>query len=109
MLWKALGTIITPDPMPEDKRICVFCQGIGDGVTDGPGRLLNMDVDKWVHLNCALWSSEVYETLNGDLMNVDVAHGRCKTLECQACKKIGDQTQGVITIPLLCLMGYGFI
>jgi hypothetical protein len=48
-----------------------------------------MDVDKWVHLNCALWSSEVYETLNGDLMNVDVAHGRCKTLECQACKKIG--------------------
>ena len=89
VLWKALGTIITPDPMPEDKRICVFCQGIGDGVTDGPGRLLNMDVDKWVHLNCALWSSEVYETLNGDLMNVDVAHGRCKTLECQACKKIG--------------------
>ena len=36
-------------------------------------RLLNLDVDVWVHLNCALWSLEVYETLNGALMNVDVA------------------------------------
>lgn len=35
--------------------------------------LLNLDVDVWVHLNCALWSLEVYETLNGALMNVDVA------------------------------------
>lgn len=33
-------------------------------------RLLNLDVDVWVHLNCALWSLEVYETLNGALMNV---------------------------------------
>ncbi|XP_052067905.1 histone-lysine N-methyltransferase 2D-like [Mytilus californianus] len=89
VLWKALGTIITPDPMPEDKRSCVFCQTIGDGPTDGPGRLLNMDVDKWVHLNCALWSSEVYETLNGDLMNVDVAFKRAQALECQSCKKSG--------------------
>ncbi|VDI50669.1 histone-lysine N-methyltransferase MLL2 [Mytilus galloprovincialis] len=89
VLWKALGTIITPDPMPEDKRSCVFCQVIGDGPTDGPGRLLNMDVDKWVHLNCALWSSEVYETLNGDLMNVDVAFKRAQALECQSCKKSG--------------------
>lgn len=24
--------------MPEDKRSCVFCQVIGDGPTDGPGR-----------------------------------------------------------------------
>ena len=30
-------------------------------------------MDVWVHLNCALWSLEVYETLNGALMNVDVA------------------------------------
>lgn len=48
-----------------------------------------MDVDKWVHLNCALWSSEVYETLNGDLMNVDVAFKRAQALECQSCKKSG--------------------
>ena len=48
-----------------------------------------MDVDKWVHLNCALWSYEVYETLNGALMNVDQA---CKTgmaLECVQCHKKG--------------------
>lgn len=36
-------------------------------------RLLNLDVDLWVHLNCALWSLEVYETLNGALMNVEAA------------------------------------
>lgn len=33
-------------------------------------RLLNVDLDAWVHLNCALWSYEVYETQNGALMNV---------------------------------------
>lgn len=36
-------------------------------------RLLNVDLDTWVHLNCALWSREVYETLNGALMNVEKA------------------------------------
>ncbi|KAJ8303648.1 hypothetical protein KUTeg_018800, partial [Tegillarca granosa] len=89
VLWKALGTIIIPDPLPEDKRICAFCTKKGDGNTNGPARLLNMDVDKWAHLNCALWSSEVYETLNGDLMNVDVAFTRGTTLECVVCRCVG--------------------
>ena len=52
-------------------------------------RLLNMDVNKWVHLNCALWSYEVYETCNGALMNVDVAHNRGLTTECVVCRKMG--------------------
>ena len=30
-------------------------------------------MDAWVHLNCALWSHEVYETQNGALMNVEDA------------------------------------
>ena len=48
-------------------------------------RLLNMDIDSYAHLNCALWSSEVYETLNGALMNVDVAYKRGLKIECTAC------------------------
>ena len=48
-----------------------------------------MDVDRWVHLNCALWSYEVYETLNGALMNVDTAIKRGLTVECVVCHKKG--------------------
>lgn len=33
------------------------------------GRLLNYDVDKWVHVNCALWSTEVKENVDGALKN----------------------------------------
>ena len=33
-------------------------------------------VDQWIHVNCALWSSEVYEEADGRLMNVEVARNR---------------------------------
>ena len=45
-----------------DTRECVLCGVKGDGDTKGVARLLNLDVDQWIHLNCALWSGEVYET-----------------------------------------------
>ena len=48
-----------------------------------------MDVDKWVHLNCALWSYEVYETLNGALMYVDHACKRGLCMDCTVCGKKG--------------------
>ena len=48
-----------------------------------------MDVDKWVHLNCALWSDEVYETENGALVNVDIALKQSRALTCIACKQKG--------------------
>lgn len=56
-----------------DTRICAFCRGAGDGDSDVTGRLLNVDANEWVHVNCALWSTEVYESENGFLKNVDVA------------------------------------
>lgn len=57
-----------------------------------PFRLLNLDVDVWVHLNCALWSLEVYETLNGALMNVDVAVKRGNiTVRVTSSKKINNK------------------
>lgn len=72
-----------------DTRSCLLCQAEGDGASEGPGRLLNLDTDKWVHLNCALWSSEVYETVNGSLMNVEDACRRAKQVRCARCNLTG--------------------
>jgi histone-lysine N-methyltransferase MLL3 len=73
----------------QDKRICVFCNGIGDMSSNGPGRLLNLDIGHWCHLNCALWSYEVYETVSGALMCVEQAFTRSINTECVICKQKG--------------------
>lgn len=71
----------------EDTRKCVLCHEFGDGDSDGPARLLNLYIDGWVHLNCALWSLDVYELANGALMNVELA---CKkAMNCSLCHKSG--------------------
>lgn len=44
---------------------------------------------QWCHLNCALWSSEVYETRSGALMSVDQAYSRSMNIECVVCKQKG--------------------
>jgi histone-lysine N-methyltransferase MLL3 len=46
-------------------------------------------VDKWIHLNCALWSEEVYETENGALVNVDLAVKQSLNITCTICKQDG--------------------
>ncbi|KAM5156931.1 histone-lysine N-methyltransferase 2C [Mantella aurantiaca] len=86
---KKLGTSLKPDPMPKDFRKCCFCHEEGDGMTDGPARLLNLDLDLWVHLNCALWSTEVYETQAGALINVELALRRGLQMKCVFCHKTG--------------------
>ena len=73
----------------KDTRTCIFCGQQGDGKSDGPARLLNYDCDKWVHLNCALWSEEVYETTNGALINVQAAYIRSLEQECSYCGMYG--------------------
>ena len=73
----------------EDLRTCLFCHLRGDGPADGPARLLNYDVDKWVHLNCALWSEEVYETVSGALVNVETALKNGVNFYCKMCEKSG--------------------
>ncbi|XP_018417377.1 PREDICTED: histone-lysine N-methyltransferase 2D [Nanorana parkeri] len=84
-----LGTTLKPDTLPPDLRKCCFCHEEGDGPTDGPARLLNLDIDLWVHLNCALWSTEVYETQGGALINVEVALHRGLLTKCCLCQKTG--------------------
>lgn len=86
---KRLGTSLKPDPLPKDYRKCCFCHEEGDGMTDGPARLLNLDLDLWVHLNCALWSTEVYETQAGALINVELALRRGLQMKCVFCHKMG--------------------
>uniref|UniRef100_A0A8C2YJ69 [histone H3]-lysine(4) N-methyltransferase n=1 Tax=Chinchilla lanigera TaxID=34839 RepID=A0A8C2YJ69_CHILA len=86
---KRLGTSLRPDPVPKDYRKCCFCHEEGDGLTDGPARLLNLDLDLWVHLNCALWSTEVYETQAGALINVELALRRGLQMKCVFCHKTG--------------------
>lgn len=88
-LMESLCITLRPDKLPRDKRKCCFCHEEGDGATDGPARLLNIDVDLWVHLNCALWSTEVYETQGGALMNVEVALRRGLRTLCAYCQKTG--------------------
>ncbi|XP_040921273.1 histone-lysine N-methyltransferase 2C isoform X2 [Toxotes jaculatrix] len=89
VLLKRLGACFRPEPLPKDQRRCCFCHQQGDGQTDGPARLLNLDLDLWVHLNCALWSSEVYETQAGALINVELALRRGLTLRCAHCQQTG--------------------
>uniref|UniRef100_A0A0L8H9Q3 Histone-lysine N-methyltransferase n=1 Tax=Octopus bimaculoides TaxID=37653 RepID=A0A0L8H9Q3_OCTBM len=87
--WESIGVILPRNPNLEDIRKCAFCHTHGDGSSNGPARLLNLDVDKWTHLNCALWSHEVYETLNGALINVEQSYRRGLSLECSICHKNG--------------------
>uniref|UniRef100_A0AAR2IYS0 [histone H3]-lysine(4) N-methyltransferase n=1 Tax=Pygocentrus nattereri TaxID=42514 RepID=A0AAR2IYS0_PYGNA len=88
-LRQELRSSLRPCSSSRDRRRCCFCQQEGDGLTDGAARLLNLDLDTWVHLNCALWSSEVYETQAGALINVEVARQRGQTISCAFCQRLG--------------------
>ncbi|XP_068197773.1 histone-lysine N-methyltransferase 2C [Antennarius striatus] len=88
-LLNKLGASLRPLASLKDQRRCCFCHQFGDGLTDGPARLLNLDLDVWVHLNCALWSTEVYETQAGALINVELALRRGQTIRCAYCQQTG--------------------
>ncbi|XP_053186101.1 histone-lysine N-methyltransferase 2C isoform X3 [Scomber japonicus] len=88
-LLRKLGASLRPPLSLRDQRRCCFCHQFGDGITDGPARLLNLDLDLWVHLNCALWSTEVYETQAGALINVELALRRGQSVRCVYCQQTG--------------------
>uniref|UniRef100_A0A1I8FSA2 Histone-lysine N-methyltransferase n=1 Tax=Macrostomum lignano TaxID=282301 RepID=A0A1I8FSA2_9PLAT len=54
-----------------------------------PGRLLNLDAGRWVHLNCALWCFDVYETVSGGLVNVDIWVQQALGTLCSHCGRLG--------------------
>merc|ERR1719320_350266 len=86
-LMYQIGVTIMPPRETDDLRECLFCRMKGDAPADGPARLLNYDVNKWVHLNCALWSEEVYETVSGALVNVETALKNGANSYCMSCEK----------------------
>ena len=65
-----------------DKRKCVYCNEIGDDDTQSAGRLLYFNIDEWAHVNCVLWSAEVYEDDEGRLQNALVALTRGRQMVC---------------------------
>lgn len=56
-----------------DERKCVYCNVAGDDEAQDAGRLLYFNIDEWAHVNCVLWSAEVYEDNEGRLQNAHVA------------------------------------
>lgn len=72
-----------------DTRICGFCKSVGDGMGEQESRLLYCGQNEWVHANCALWSSEVYEEIDGSLQNVHGALSRGRSIKCAYCKQKG--------------------
>ena len=65
-----------------DERVCSICRAVGD--CERSGRLLPMEDGMWVHCNCALWSSEVYE-VDGQIVNAFKARSRGSHLNCSHC------------------------
>lgn len=72
-----------------DIRVCSFCKLIGDGDATAEGRLLYCGQNEWVHVNCALWSAEVFEEIDGALQNVSNALSRGRMIRCSQCGKKG--------------------
>ncbi|XP_066586233.1 histone-lysine N-methyltransferase trithorax [Prorops nasuta] len=73
----------------DDGRSCCLCKGLSDGQETKEGRLLYCGQNEWVHANCALWSNEVFEEIDGSLQNVHSAISRGRLIRCTECGKKG--------------------
>ncbi|KAL6471058.1 hypothetical protein MHYP_G00197080 [Metynnis hypsauchen] len=80
---------LPPPPGVSDNRQCVLCLNYGDEKTNECGRLLYIGQNEWAHVNCALWSAEVFEDDDGSLKNVHLAVSRGRQLRCENCQKLG--------------------
>ena len=69
----------------KDTRTCMLCKKEGECESDEEGRLLYCGHNTWVHTNCALWSAEVYEEIDGSLQNVHSAISRGRLMKCGKC------------------------
>ncbi|KAJ8268353.1 hypothetical protein COCON_G00135250 [Conger conger] len=86
------GRQVAADPesswTKQDERQCSLCQKYGDAKPNDAGRLLYLGQNEWAHLNCSLWSAEVYED-NGSLMHVHSAVARGRFMRCERCNQTG--------------------
>ncbi len=58
----------------------MLCSQYGDEPQNEAGRILSAGLGEWVHVNCALWSAEVFENESGLLQNVHTAVARGQKL-----------------------------
>uniref|UniRef100_A0A4W5P6L1 [histone H3]-lysine(4) N-methyltransferase n=1 Tax=Hucho hucho TaxID=62062 RepID=A0A4W5P6L1_9TELE len=72
----------------KDERQCALCQQCGDATPNDAGRLLYLGQNEWAHVNCCLWSAEVYED-NGALLQVHSAVSRGRHMRCERCGQAG--------------------
>ncbi|XP_041470400.1 uncharacterized protein LOC121419962 [Lytechinus variegatus] len=72
-----------------DPRRCCLCGVMGDDDPNNAGRLLYCGQDEWIHINCALWSAEVFEEVDGSLINVHAAISRGRMMRCEVCNNLG--------------------
>ncbi|XP_073426510.1 histone-lysine N-methyltransferase 2B isoform X2 [Dendrobates tinctorius] len=75
--------------LEKDTRQCALCPKYGDDNPKDAGRLLYIGQNEWTHINCAIWSAEVFEEDDGSLKNVHAAVARGRQLRCEHCMKIG--------------------
>ncbi|KAJ8289768.1 hypothetical protein GJAV_G00005120 [Gymnothorax javanicus] len=73
----------------EDERQCSLCQKYGDAKANDAGRLLYLGQNEWAHVNCSMWSAEVFEEDNGSLMHVHSAVTRGRLMRCERCNQTG--------------------
>ncbi|XP_029430000.1 histone-lysine N-methyltransferase 2A isoform X2 [Rhinatrema bivittatum] len=95
-----------PPPGVEDNRQCALCLKYGDDNANDSGRLLYIGQNEWTHVNCALWSAEVFEDDDGSLKNVHMAVIRGKQLRCELCLKPGATVGCCLTC---CTSNYHFM
>ncbi|XP_054909633.1 histone-lysine N-methyltransferase 2B-like isoform X2 [Poeciliopsis prolifica] len=108
--WDARSTIGTPEcpqdtSKMKDLRQCALCQQYGDAAPSDAGRLLYLGQNEWAHINCCLWSAEVYEQ-NSALLQVHSAVSRGRHLRCDLCGQCG-ATVGCCLAT--CLSNYHFM
>ncbi|XP_041091096.1 histone-lysine N-methyltransferase 2B-like [Polyodon spathula] len=83
--------LVEPDTSwsKEDQRQCCLCLKYGDDRANDAGRLLYLGQNEWAHVNCSLWSAEVFEEEGGALMNVHAAVARGRQMRCEKCHQPG--------------------
>nr|XP_057940590.1 histone-lysine N-methyltransferase 2A isoform X2 [Doryrhamphus excisus] len=73
----------------DDERQCSLCQKYGERKPNDAGRLLYLGQNEWAHVNCCLWSAEVFEEDDGSLLHVHSAVTRGRLMRCERCNQTG--------------------
>lgn len=67
--------------------LCEFCNR--PGPRKFSGRLIHLKNELWGHVNCIIRSKGVFETTEGNLINVSQIFNKIKAYRCFLCRKLG--------------------